>query len=79
MVLKLIRALLGAPGLLAAVACVTRERRRKLDPSVGGSGPHDFAVRTGAARLAARARPSHPTPRFVTTRNAPQAGTGRCG
>jgi len=24
----------------------------RLDPSVGGSGPHDFAVRTGRARLA---------------------------
>jgi hypothetical protein len=24
----------------------------KLDPSVGGTGPHDFAVRVGVARLA---------------------------
>jgi len=39
--LRLIRGLLGVPGLLASVAraFVTR----KLDPSVGGSGPHDFA------------------------------------
>jgi hypothetical protein len=43
MVLRLIRALPGVPGLLATVACefVTR----KLDPSVGRSGPHDFAAR----------------------------------
>jgi hypothetical protein len=34
----------------------------KLDPSVGRSGPHDFAVRTGRARLALPSRPSHPAP-----------------
>src|SRR5260221_12507899 len=43
MVLRLIRGLLGVPGFLAAVAC--RFVTRKLDPSVGGSGPHDFALR----------------------------------
>ena len=39
--LRLIRGLLGVPGLLASVArgLVTR----RLDPSVGGSGRHDFA------------------------------------
>src|ERR1700753_1761827 len=49
MVCRLIRALPGVPGLLATVArgIITR----KLDPSVGGSGPHDFAVR--AATLVA--------------------------
>jgi hypothetical protein len=43
MVYGLLRALPGVPGVLATVAreLVTRE----LDPSVGGSGPHDFAVR----------------------------------
>jgi hypothetical protein len=39
--LRLIRALPGVPGLLASVACGLVIR--KLDPSVGGSGPHDFA------------------------------------
>ena len=39
--LRLIRDLLGAPGFLATVA--SREAPAKLDPSVGGSGPHDFA------------------------------------
>src|SRR5215813_11014428 len=38
-----------------------------LDPSVGGSGPHDLTVRARAARLATRSRPPHPAPRFVTT------------
>ena len=46
MVLRLIRDLLGAPGCLATVA--SRLRHARLDPSVGGSGPHDFAVRKTA-------------------------------
>src|ERR1700730_6333439 len=33
-----------------------------LDASVGASGPHDFAVRIGIARLATPTRPSHPAP-----------------
>jgi hypothetical protein len=42
MVYGLFRALPGVPGLIATVACgITR----KLDTSVGVSGPHDFAVR----------------------------------
>ena len=31
-----------------------RVRHTKLDPSVGGSGPHDFAVASNALRLARR-------------------------
>ena len=42
MVLRLIRDLPGVPGFLATVA---RELVHELDPSVGRSGPHDFAVR----------------------------------
>jgi hypothetical protein len=48
-----------------------RHRRnyfRQLDASVGASGPHDFTVRVGAARLASPKRPPHPAPTFVTTR-----------
>ena len=40
MVYGLYRALPGAPGLLATVACAPF---RRLDTSVGVSGPHDFA------------------------------------
>ena len=40
MVLRLLRARPGAPGLLATVACAPS---RRLDTSVGVSGPHDFA------------------------------------
>src|SRR5579864_7485195 len=35
---------------------------RRLDASVGASGPHDFAVRLRAARLAPPKRPPHPAP-----------------
>ena len=41
--LRLIRGLLGAPGFLATVARLFVTGG--LDPSVGGSGLHDFAVR----------------------------------
>jgi len=49
---------------------------RRLDTSVGVSGPHDFAVRQSAVRphensRAPLSRPSHPVPRFVTTRDPP--------
>ena len=44
----------------------------RLDPSVGGSGPHDFAVRFEKAPVL-RTQSVHRIPRstFVTTRNAP--------
>jgi hypothetical protein len=32
-------------GFLATVTCAMREHHRKLDTSIGVSGPHDFAVR----------------------------------
>src|ERR1700754_3280327 len=44
------RALLGEPGFVATVACGFIIR--KLDASVGASGPHGFAVRFSALRLA---------------------------
>jgi hypothetical protein len=48
-----VRALLGVHDLLVAV--VSRVTTRKLDTSPGASGPHDLAVRTCVARLAAQA------------------------
>ena len=62
---------------LSISACRPQGRNRiigRLDPSVGGSGPHGLTVRAPAARLAADARPSQPAPRIVTTRFAPHAG-----
>ena len=75
MVLRLIRALPGVPGLIASVAL--RIIDPGLDPSVGGSGPHAFAVRTGPHRLAMPPRPSHPAPTFRDDRpKRPSCGAG---
>jgi hypothetical protein len=83
--LRLIRGLLGVPGLLASVARkvgVSGRRptspTRELDPSVGGSGQHDFA-RPRAARFvrARRPRPSLSASRFATIgRNVPGVEAG---
>ena len=48
MVLTVSFALLGEPGFLAPLAGAIISRR--LDTSVGVSGPHDFAVRSSAVR-----------------------------
>src|ERR1700726_459413 len=60
-----------SPG--TGLSCPRRLRTciRKLDTSVGVSGPHDFSVRLRALRPKAHPRPPHPAPRFVTLRNAP--------
>jgi hypothetical protein len=79
MVLRLIRALPGDRALLPPSLrglCVSGPKGRhrylaKLDPSVGGSGPHDFAGRIKAARPAAPTRPSHPAPNTRDDRVAP--------
>ena len=75
MVLRLIRALPGAPGFLATMIRAKQASQRLhdvrahvvQDTSVGVSGPHDFAVRHPASRprLAThltRQRPSHCRP-----------------
>jgi hypothetical protein len=64
----------GVPGLIAPV---TDEIIRRLDPSVGRSGPHAFAVRFRAARLAALKRPSHPRPNVRGDRASAPCGSGR--
>jgi len=43
---------------------------RRLDSSVGESGPHDLAVRARAARRATRSRPPLPAATSVTTRTS---------
>src|SRR6202011_4666995 len=50
-----------------------------VDPSVGGTGPHAFAVRVCLRSSRRPTRPSHPASRFVTiARNVPlhEAGWG---
>jgi hypothetical protein len=44
---------------------------QELDASVGASGPHDFAVRVSAARLAPPKRPPHPAPNVRDDRDTP--------
>jgi hypothetical protein len=60
--------------------CHRRRRNcfRQLDASVGASGPHDFAVRIGIARLATPTRPSRPAPNVRgDCAYAPLSGAGR--
>src|SRR5579871_5506077 len=50
----------------------------RLDPSVGGSGPHDLAVRIARARLSRQMRPPHPAANARDDREAPLVvGAGR--
>jgi hypothetical protein len=48
----------------------------RLDPSVGGSGPHAFAVRVSRARLARQRVHRIPLPTSVTTAKRPSDGGG---
>ena len=56
------------PGLLATVAC---GYCRKLDASVGASGPHVFAVREQQRSSALPPRPPHPAPNVRDDRETP--------
>jgi len=49
-----------AIGFLAAIIGGIRKHSCRLDISVEMSGPHDFAVRFRAVRLAPPKRPPHP-------------------
>jgi hypothetical protein len=66
---KLLRALPGEPGLFATVASGYRFRR--LDTSVGVSGPHDFAVRKTAPFVSALPRVHRIPPRVRDDREPP--------
>jgi hypothetical protein len=71
-VLTLIRVLPGAPGFLATMPCATRKRRRKVDTSVGVSGPHDFTSASSTIVVAPSASTAPRKLRLVTIgRNAP--------
>ena len=64
-------------GFLATVVSVMRKHHRRLDASIGASGPHDFAVRKsrGSSTRATRVHRS-PRPTLMTMANVPLAGTG---
>jgi hypothetical protein len=66
-----LRALLGEPGLFATIPSATRKRCRRVNASVGASGPHDFAVRRCTVRLTAQPRPPHPAPNVRDDRETP--------
>jgi len=53
------------------------KRPARLDPSVGGSGPHDFAVRPGRVRQLRQSVHRIPHPTFVTIAKRPLVGAGR--
>ena len=72
MVLRLIPCSPRCTGLVVTVAGGLVARQ--LDPSVGGSGPHGFAVRIFSARRALPTRPPHPCPRFLTIAKRPSCG-----
>src|SRR6185437_4032061 len=72
--LRLIRGLLGVPGLLASVACRSPAR---LIPASGDRDRTISLVRTGHARLSRPARPSHPVSNVCGDwPNAPLAESG---
>ena len=66
------------PGLVASVISAMREHCRRLDISVGISGPHDFAVRLcSRSSFESKARPPHPAPNVRDDRETPLlVGTG---
>jgi hypothetical protein len=59
-----LRALPGEPGFLATIIGAMRQHQRRLDASVGASGPHDFAVRNVRIRRARRHVHRIPRPTF---------------
>ncbi len=69
--LRLIRVLLGVPQLSSHRPLRTSSAQG-LDPSIGGSGPHDFAVRD-LKRVRQLRRHVHrsPPPTFLTTAKRP--------
>jgi hypothetical protein len=68
MVLTVSFGLSPVTGLVATVAC---GYFRKLDASVGASGPHDFAVRCNITRQLMSPHPLHPASNVRDDREAP--------
>jgi hypothetical protein len=59
-------------GLVVTVVGAMREHRRQLDPSVGGSGPRDFAATLRVALVwRIPKRPPHPAPNVRDDRDTP--------
>ncbi len=75
-VLRLIRALLGEPDFVVTVISAMRMHHRQLGASHGAPGPHDFVVRTHAARLATARVHRIPHPAYVTFAIRPSERSG---
>src|ERR1700755_1588038 len=60
--------------LFDTIAPKQRELLKNLTPALGASGPHGFAVRINAARLATPTRPPPPAATSVTWPTSPLAG-----
>ena len=60
--------------LFDTIAPGRREPPGNLTPALGASGPHGFAVRINAARLATPTRPPQPVPTSVTWPTSPLVG-----
>jgi hypothetical protein len=72
----------SALSLVTGLVCHHHFRNviRKLDASVGASGPHGFAVRDRRFRLKHHPRPPHPAPNVRDDRDTPlfaERGTSR--
>jgi hypothetical protein len=70
MVLTVCFVLSPVNGLVATVPAQCKALSR-VDANVATSGPHDFTVRFGCARLAQLKRPSHPAPTCRDDRETP--------
>jgi len=83
MVLRLLRALPGAPGVLATVTRATPKHQHECDTSVGVSGPRGLTVRGGIVRrhaqrtLQRHPRPSHLRPNVRDDRETPLLARSR--
>jgi hypothetical protein len=60
--------------LFASVASAMRKHRRRLDISVGMSGPHNFTVRFKRPSSASAKASTASRPTFVTMANVPLSG-----
>jgi hypothetical protein len=71
-----LRALPGEPGFLVTIPSATRKRCRRVDASIGASGPHDFTVRSphhSSVDVAGVHRIPRPTSVTIAIRPSPRA------
>jgi hypothetical protein len=77
MVLTVSFALSLVTGLFVTIPGVKRELHRRVNASIGASGPHDFAVRQRRRSSFGAFASTASRPTFVTMANAPRSGGTR--